>query len=93
VQAQTAIDTVKAAILAHSATKLYSPESLTDTNLKTKMSILKKTFSTDIKALRDIVKVAHVAVKDAAVMLAQTPGIDEAPENNTVENSGNSNNN
>lgn len=99
-KAEIEIAKANAAILAHTATKIYSPESLTDTNLKTKMSTLKKIFNDDIKTLRDIVKVAHTAVKDAAVLLAQTPGIDEpdtekekeTTEDSTVENNNDNNN-
>lgn len=71
------------------ADKVYEIKITNETTLKTEMKTLRDTFSKDIKALHQIVKDAHVAVKNVAVSLAQIPNVDvddEVEDNNTTNN-------
>jgi len=61
--------------------KTYEIGTITDeVTLKAAMKNLRDTFTKDIKALREEVKKAHIAVREAATTLAQIPKIDEIKE-------------
>ncbi|MFA6386231.1 MAG: hypothetical protein WCW04_00460 [Candidatus Paceibacterota bacterium] len=78
-KAKSSITEVKALILAQSG-KVYTANITTEAELKAAMSGIKESLNTDIKALRDQVKVVHENVKSAATTLAQTPKIDDDEE-------------
>lgn len=78
-KAKISIEDAKKAILVQTA-KTYTINITTETALKSTMSVVKEKLNTDIKTLRDVVKKAHVAVKEAAVTLAQTPGVSDGDQ-------------
>ncbi|MFA5773315.1 MAG: hypothetical protein WC908_01415 [Candidatus Paceibacterota bacterium] len=76
-KAKLAITDARSAVSAQSK-KVYSVNVTSDSALKAEMKTLRDTFSKDIKALREVVKLAHIAVKTTATTLAQIPRIDES---------------
>ena len=80
IKAKEVISSTREAIATQSK-KVYEIGTVTDeASLKTAMKNLRDTFTKDIKALREVVKGAHMAVKDAATTLAQIPKVDEVEE-------------
>jgi uncharacterized UPF0146 family protein len=79
-KAKEVISSTREAISTQSK-KVYEIGTVTDeATLKTAMKNLRDTFTKDIKALREVVKGAHMTVKDAATTLAQIPKVDEVEE-------------
>jgi DNA repair exonuclease SbcCD ATPase subunit len=93
-KAKTAIALAREAISAQ-ASKVYEVNITDEASLKAEMKDLRDTFTTNIKAVREKVKLAHQAVRDTATTLAQIPKIDEeeVEVNSEVEDNGNVNNN
>jgi DNA repair exonuclease SbcCD ATPase subunit len=57
--------------------KTYEVNITDEATLKTEMKRVRDLFSTDIKTVRETVRLAHQAVKNTAVALAQIPKIDD----------------
>lgn len=75
-KAKTAITFARDAISTQSS-KVYEVNVTDEVTLKTEMKKLRDLFSADIKAVKEKVKLAHVAVRDTATALAKIPKIDE----------------
>lgn len=78
-KAKTAIKDARDSVSAQSK-KVYTTNVTDETTLKAEMKKLRDTFSTDIKAVHEKVKQAHVAVRITATTLAKIPKIDEEVE-------------
>ena len=85
-KAKIAIKTARDAVTLQSE-KVYEVNITTEENLKTEMKKLRDLFRMDMKTVYEKVKLAHVAVKNAAVSLAKIPKIDDDETNNETEDS------
>lgn len=74
--AETAIASARSAVETQ-AGKTYSFNITTEENLKVDVGAARQALHTDLTAVKEIVQAAHVAVKDAAVVLAQIPRVDD----------------
>ncbi|MFA6514842.1 MAG: hypothetical protein WCT42_01085 [Candidatus Paceibacterota bacterium] len=84
--AKTVIASTREAIDIQSK-KTYEIGTITDeVTLKIAMKNLRDSFTKDIKALREQVKKAHIAVKEATTVLIQIPKVDEVESSVEVEN-------
>lgn len=91
-KAKTAIVSARDAISAQS-NKVYEVNITDEASLKAEMKNLRDTFMTDIKTVREKVKLAHTAVLDTATTLAKISKIDEEKIPTEVENTSDTNNN
>lgn len=78
-KAKTAIASARDAISAQSS-KVYEVNITDEATLRAEMKGLRDIFTTDIKTVREKVKLAHTAVRDTATTLAKIPKIDEIDE-------------
>lgn len=76
--AHAAIEASRVAITAQ-AGETYTIEVTTEEVLKADVGKARKAFHDDLAKVRDTVKAAHDAVRNAAVILAQIPRVDEEP--------------
>lgn len=81
-KAKVSIADAKAAILAQS-TKVYTTDITTDSALKGSMSKIREALNTDIKTLKDKIKLAHTAVKNAIITLPMPPKPEVNADSNT----------
>ena len=81
-KAKTAIAEARTAILTQTA-KVYTTSVTDEATLRAEMKKLRDTYSADIKAVREKVKLAHVAVRNTATTLAKIPKINEEVKVNT----------
>lgn len=85
-ESETAIATARTAI-ATQASKVYEINVTDEATLRVEMQKLRDSFKTDIKAVNELVKKAHIAVRNTAITLAQIPRVNEAiGEDDDVEN-------
>lgn len=78
-KAKIAIASARTSI-SNQASKVYEVNVTSESTLRAEMKILRDTFNKDIKAVREKVKDAHVAVRVTATTLAKIPNIDEEVE-------------
>ncbi len=76
IAANTAIGAARAAVVAQTA-KTYPIPVTTDTTLKSVVAQTRNALNTDLKAVRDLVQVAHKAVSATAQALRGIPGVNE----------------
>ncbi|MFH0712448.1 MAG: hypothetical protein V2A55_01140 [Candidatus Jorgensenbacteria bacterium] len=74
--AEIAIASARGAVETQ-AGKTYSFNITTEENLKVDVGAARQALHNDLTAVKEIVRTAHVAVKDAAVKLAQIPRVDD----------------
>lgn len=91
-KAHNDIDKSRESILEQSK-KIYEVDITEEAKLKETMKTVKENFASDIKMVRNTVKVAHQSVKDAAIALSKIPQIDDDSSNKEVENSTSENSN
>lgn len=73
---ETAIAAARAAIVVQSA-KTYTINVTTEGELKNNTGAVRQALQADLAAVRDLVKAAHEALRNAAVSLAKVPRIDQ----------------
>ena len=76
-KAQTAITSARATATAQ-AGKTYQITITGDNNLRTDVGHARQALHVDLTTVREAVRVAHMAVRDAAVFLAKIPKVNEA---------------
>ena len=84
--AHTAIASARTAVETQ-AGKAYSFDVTTEENLKVDVGEARQALHNDLTAVKEIVRQAHVAVKDAAVVLAQIPRVDDLEVETNEDNS------
>ena len=92
IKAEAAIKVARDAV-ATQIKKTYTVTVPDEAGLKGVMKALRDTFKTDIKAVREKVKLAHQAVRDTATTLAKIPRIDEDSASLGVEDNNSTTNN
>ncbi len=76
VDAEVAIDSARAS-LVDQAGKVYSMDINTEDTLRSDVGEVRQAIRGDLEAIRETVKLAHEAIRAAAVGLAQIPKVDE----------------
>jgi len=76
VNAETAIASARGSI-AEQAGKVYDIDITTEDKLKSDVTEARKALRGDLEILKEVVKKAHNAIREAAVSLAQIPKVDE----------------
>ncbi|MCR4283851.1 MAG: hypothetical protein NUV64_00835 [Parcubacteria group bacterium] len=99
VNAETAIDSARVSV-AEQAGKVYSIDITTEDKLKFDVSETRKLLHGDLEIVKEAVKNAHTAIREAAVGLAHIPKVDEyeveeddSQDDNNATTSDNSSNN
>jgi len=87
-KSRTAISQARQVVLAQT-TKTYTVNVTSESALRAEMKKMRDLFNTDIKTVREQIKIAHGTVRATATTLAQIPRINEIEMNDTVESNDN----
>jgi len=82
-EAYEAIEKAREAI-GYQAERVYAPDITTEENLRQDVGKIRKELHSDLVSVRELVKIAFMAVKNAAVSLAQIPKVDQLEVSTTT---------